>query len=1175
MASPPRQRLSQLLQRISTCQTDSESAYKLVMPNASHHLLAWGCRPIATRRKAGLRLRLSWTFRKARYLVGALIWGGCLVFGRAVAAEDPVEAQEFFEKRVRPVLADRCFRCHSRQSEKLKGGLMLDSREGVLKGGEGGPILSPGEPEKGRLILALRYENPDLQMPPQGKLKGAEIEAITAWVRMGAPWPGGATAPAVNFASGFDLERRRREHWSWQPIHAVQPPRVREPSWVATPFDRFILVNLEKAGLHPAPPADRRTLIRRLHFDLSGLPPSPEDVEMFVRSVSPTAYEDLVDRLLASPRFGERWGRHWLDLVRYAETLGHEFDYAIDNAWRYRDYVIRAFNADLPYPQFVKEHVAGDVLPAPRLNPEDQSNESIIGTGFFWLGQRVHSPVDARQDQAEVIDNQIDVMSKTFLGLTVACARCHDHKFDAIPTTDYYALYGVMEASRYAQRAVNPTADFRRRAEELAALKRQIRRVAAAELMAPMEQIPAYLLAADSIGSDAVDGQLLEGLDSEVLTNWSKALAGAQSAGGSHPFLAWGQFSSLLPGSSEAMGEFWRSRQSRSGTAQTSTGGDVEFANASGQGFDRWFRDGFGLEPEAAVGGALVIAETNGLLKIPAEPAVRTDLLSRRFEGVLRSPSFEIKFRYLHVRVAGRDSRVRVCMDNLTVIRDPIYGGLMRTLASDEAVWLTFDLNMWKDHRAYIELADLATADPSDDGKRNGWDQSSFFSISRVVFSDSAAAPVERERSSIGAYLGPQAPTSKRELAHRYRSAAQQALRAWESADLPLTDDQWAQVRFLAFLLEKNLVRFPANSILPPLLAKYRQVEASIPLPTHVLAMAEGDGNDERVFIRGNPRTLGEVVPRRFLTALPVGDGHRFAKGSGRLELARCMTDPANPLLARVMVNRVWSHLFGRGIVPTPDDFGVLGQRPTNPELLDWLAHWYQADGRWSTKGLIRLLVTSSTYRMSSRASDEVAEERDPDNLLLHRMPVRRLEGEVVRDAMLVMSGRLDLKMYGPSVPTCLTEFMEGSGRPASSGPLDGAGRRSVYLEVRRNFLSPMMRTFDTPIPFTTVGRRTVSTVPAQSLILMNDPFVHGQAELWARRLLETGGQASEEIIDRSFLMGFGRRATPPERSLALQFLRQQAAAYESLAPPVRGEERAWADLCHVEFNMKEFIFLD
>jgi hypothetical protein len=383
-----------------------------------------------------------------------IFWIGltCLAMCSApTAAEEPrfdAAALEFFEKRVRPVLVQRCYECHSGAIEEPKGGLRLDSRTAILNGGDTGPAIDAAAPGKSLLIDAINYGE-IYQMPPKSKLPDEEIAVLTRWVEMGVPWPKEEAAGSIA-KDEFDLDARKQSHWAWRPVQRVSAPEMNDASWPLAPLDKFILARLEENGIKPAAPADRRTLLRRLHFDLIGLPPSPEEVEAFVRDESPHALEAAVDALLDSPHFGERWGRHWLDLVRYAESRGHEFDYDVPGAWQYRDYVIRALNADTPYDQFVVEHIAGDLLPQPRLHPEGL-NESILGTGFWFLGEWVHSPVDIRQDEADRVDNMLDVASKTFLGVTLACARCHDHKFDAISQRDYYAMAGFLQSSTYRQ----------------------------------------------------------------------------------------------------------------------------------------------------------------------------------------------------------------------------------------------------------------------------------------------------------------------------------------------------------------------------------------------------------------------------------------------------------------------------------------------------------------------------------------------------------------------------------------------------------------------------------------------------------------------------------------------------------------------------------------------------
>ncbi len=349
--------------------------------------------------------------------------------------EQPTGEQlEFFEKQVRPLFATHCYSCHSVKAEKLQAGLLMDSRASLLQGGDSGEAIVPGDVDGSLLIEAVRYES--YEMPPKGKLSADDIKTLERWVEMGAPWPDEAAPTGESSAEVFDLQQRKADHWVWQPIQSPAIPEVADTKWPHDELDHFVLAKLEEARLTPSCDADRTALMRRLYFDLIGLPPTPEQAGKFLDDSSDGALERLVDELLASPHFGERWGRHWLDLVRYAESRGHEFDNDTPNAFQYRDYIIRALNANVPYDQLVREHIAGDLLAQPRLRPDTGINESILGTGFWFLGEWVHSPVDIRKDEADRFDNMIDVMSKTFLGVTVSCARCHDHKFDAISTAD-------------------------------------------------------------------------------------------------------------------------------------------------------------------------------------------------------------------------------------------------------------------------------------------------------------------------------------------------------------------------------------------------------------------------------------------------------------------------------------------------------------------------------------------------------------------------------------------------------------------------------------------------------------------------------------------------------------------------------------------------------------------
>src|SRR5882672_2714086 len=445
----------------------------------------------------------------------------------AASSQDPAGI-EFFEKNVRPILVDRCHSCHSATAAKLKGGLRLDSLEAALKGGDSGPALVPGQPDKSPLVEAVSYRNVELKMPPKGRLPAKEIADLTEWVRRGAPWPKADASASAARRAEFNLEQRKAEHWSWKPLRNTEPPAVRDAAAVRRPLDRYLQAKLEQRGLTPAPTADPRTLIRRLSFDLVGLPPSTSDADAFDKDPSDAAYERIVDRLLASPQFGETWGRHWLDLMRYAETRGHEYDYLLPNAHYYRDYVIRAFNADLPYPQLVLEHVAGDLLPEPRLNPADGSNESVLATGWWYLGEWLHSPVDTRVDEMDRVSNQIEVFGKSFLGLTISCARCHDHKFDAISQKDFYALAGFLKSSNYRQVRFDTIEAEKGAARELEALRDRSEATAVDAALRSarrgLDRLADYLEAARdamSVCTGCADDIVFDDFESGNYANWT------------------------------------------------------------------------------------------------------------------------------------------------------------------------------------------------------------------------------------------------------------------------------------------------------------------------------------------------------------------------------------------------------------------------------------------------------------------------------------------------------------------------------------------------------------------------------------------------------------------------------------------------------------------------------
>ena len=1242
----------------------------------------------------------------------ALVAGGlCLEIGALLAGAADVSSAQltFFEERIRPALVENCHSCHSRNARKIKGGLVMDGRSDLLKGGDLGPAIVPGKPEESRLISVIGYDDVDLQMPPKGKLSAAVAEDLRLWIQMGAPWPVEKTVAGGSEAVKFDVEARRKSHWAWQPVKVVDPGPLTNADWPAGSIDRHILAKLESKGLNPAPPADKRTLIRRATFDLTGLPPTREEIDAFLEDDSLHAFERVVDRLLASKHFGERWGRHWLDLVRYSETMGHEFDYPIHNAWLYRDYIIRALNADLPYVQLVREHIAGDLLENPRRHPETGSNESAIGTAFYWFSQQKHSPVDSRQDQAELVSNQIDVLSKTFLGLTVACARCHDHKFDAISTRDFYSLFGVLSSSRYTHRALDAPETLDEQKQALQELSAELRGLTLAGLKLGVEKIDDYILAADeagraeakAVGATDSGSEIFEDFEGESYEGWiiegdvfakgpvrqeligsyqgdvgaigrgflnshnawrdgkivrSDSFTGAlisKSFTIRHPyihFLIGGgkresetAFQLLIGGKvvrtesgrnanrmaparfdvAEFVGEKARLRvidhagggwgnigldhivfsrraeyfdshnqvkavdarlvdvaekrglgeellgrwfvaleglknegPQRTGTASADGDGRVfvDFAEDDATG---WFVEGdaFPKSPNRGVG--LIVGKDKGA-RLAAPGWMHSGLLSRRLQGSLRSPTFTIDQPYLHVMAMGKGSRINIVVNGFTLIKNPIYGGLKKDVEDESPHWITVDVRMWRGQLCYLEFVDNSAVDPA--GK--GYPADGFIAVRRIVFSPNRENP---GKDGDGRSVEPvrRAGESPGELAARLAGDAREELDRLSSSRDGAAGGGSASC--LDWLMRRELLAGEEGEALRKLRRRFAEIEAGIRPPTLIAGMTEGTPRDESIFIRGSHRTPGAVAKRSFLEGLKNVRAQPFREGSGRLELARAIVHPDNPLTSRVIVNRVWHHLTGRGLVPTTDDFGVLGQRPTHLELLDWMADRFQKD-RGSIKQTIRRVMLSRTYQMSSRPDDAHAEEEDPNNEWLHRMRVRRLQGEAIRDSVLAISGKLDRTLHGRPIPIHLTNFMEGRGRPGRSGPLDGAGRRSIYIEVRRNFLSPMMLAFDTPLPATTIGRRNVSNVPAQALIMMNDPFVAQQARHWAERILAEPNMTDRQRLERVYVSAFARPPSADETRAGFEFLKEQSSA---------GELEAWAGLCHVLFTVKEFAFVN
>ncbi|HWB11483.1 MAG TPA: PSD1 and planctomycete cytochrome C domain-containing protein [Pirellulales bacterium] len=1099
-------------------------------------------------------------------------------------------AGDFFEKKIRPVLVEHCYECHSAESKTLAGNLRLDSRDGVLKGGDSGPAVEPGKPDTSPLIVAVRYTDDALQMPPTKKLPPAVIADLEAWVKMGAPDPRTATESTSRPASSWpEILAARRDWWSLQPV--VEPP-VPEPKAAGSrtqPVDRFILARLEEQGLEPAPPAPLAVLARRLALVLTGLPPTAEQVaELTAAGVEnrDAALERYVDCLLSTPHFGERWARHWMDVVRFTETHGNEWNYEVHHAWRYRDYLIRAFNADLPYDQFVREHIAGDLLP-PRWNEQEQFNEAVIGTAFYRFGEVNHDDcISLREIGYDLADNQIDTLTKAFQATTVACARCHDHKLDAVSMRDYYALLGVLRSSRFVSHTIDApdmNADPLRRLREL---KAEIRKELAAVWREEALHIGRYMEAAQAKRANRpYADQLAQGLDPERLEKWSAAL-GVEKAPLEDPLEPARRLATAAASDQPtAVPSAWRKLQEdyaaqdreRAEFNRSQFATYVDFRSGD---FRDWQSGGQGLrEAPACPGDFALYDQGDRLVKSVLPAGLYTHLLSQKLNGALRSSVLPPGKKKISLQVIGeRSSAVRLVSNNcqLNYVN-------YRALTSDSWQWVTFSVPDDADSlRTYAELVTMFDNPKFPDqlsplGGDNGnykvpWEKAadnprSYFGVTRVVLHDGGEPPRAEIKPVLPLFAGNEA-ASFTQVAECYASTFQQALAAW--AEDRSTDDD---VIWLDTFLRRDLLtnRPSMSPRLEMLCQQYRQTEASLALPRIVPGVADGgEGIRQPVFVRGDCRRPGDAVERRYLEVLSASAGPFATAGSGRLELARRIASRENPLTARVMVNRVWHYLFGTGLVQTVDDFGHVGERPSHPELLDHLATRFMADG-WSLKRLVRSVVLSGTFQAASQPST-AAQALDPTNRLLSHYPARRLEAESIRDAILAVSGRLDPTIFGMSVQPFRQQ--DNADRRLFAGPLDGGGRRSVYIKNNLMESPQFLGSFNVPGGKVTQGRRDVTNVPAQALAMLNDPFVVGQAHVWAGRLARRGDSTVADRVTAMFQTALGRQPSEAEQQRFARGAVQLAALHGVAEADLLTSEAVWADMAHVMFNLAEFVYV-
>ncbi len=1094
--------------------------------------------------------------------------------GLAVADE---EHEELFERRVRPLLVEHCFRCHGPQVPSPKSGLRVDSLEALLEGGKRGPAIMPGAADESLLVQSLRHDTERKLHMPRGKpqLPTDQIDDVARWIDAGAPWP--ATFVAESESASDDDPQ-----WALKPLTDPQVPESEGDIWSKNAVDRFILASLNAAGLQPAPAADRRALVRRLSFDLIGLPPTPAEVEGFVTDERPDAYERLVERLLASPHYGERWGRHWLDIVGYGETDGHEYDPDKPDVHRYRDYVIAALNQDLPYDQFVREQLAGDLLEAQRFSLDGAREESSLATGFYWLGSVQNVPVDEPLADANQIERQIDVIGKAFLGLTMACARCHDHKFDPLPTTDYYALAGVLYSSRRVHRWVDSPAlkaQMKATRQSLSELRRRVRhlelKAQAAAQVAASESLSDYLLAAAEVARrQATDDERAiaaaaqsAGLDADRLARWVDHLTRAAEV--RDPiFYPWTRLGNQTSDQFAARAASLADNMSK---VKARIPGELSahdlFEDFESSTYEGWTQIGpaFGAGPTMA---GPAVSEVIG------QGYADSSAFGDRMTGRLLSPKFVVPGKFINFLIAGGEHPQRACL-NLIIYGQPQPETTATGDGTSRFRSVSFDVRNLIGREAHIELVDEVAA------------PGGYVAVDQIFFSNEEPDEiVRRPNARVLSMISSGKLPSAEALASAYGELFADVLSDWQeqSASDPAARqlDDPADEQLRSFLLGADnpaWVAEPEQDFLSPgelaeldkLRSALAETERRLPRPATAMIASDGEVADVAVQISGQPSSLGDVVPRGVPPSL-ADDADGPVQGSGRLEVAHWMTSPDNPLFARVVVNRLWHYHFGAGLVSTPDNFGSLGERPTHPELLDYLAQRL-IDSGWSLKAMHRLLVMSAAYRQGGMVRLE-AREIDPANRLLHHMPLRRLDAECIRDAILTVAGNLNSQMYGPGVPLHIEPYMQGRSVPAESGPMHGDHRRTIYQQVRRNYLPPMLVAFDFPKPDTTIGRRAAALVATQSLVLLNNEFVHHEAAAWGARIAALLGNAASRI-GTMYAEALNRPPNQEELTAAADFIAAQTTSYlESGANIKEAEQHAWADLGHMLWASSEFLFV-
>lgn len=1006
--------------------------------------------------------------------------GICLLFPGA----DPRD--NLFETRVRPVLVSQCQSCHG--PEKQKGGLRLDSAEAFARGGETGPLVDRDHPEKSLLLKSLSHTD-DLKMPPKGKLPSKDIQAIEAWVRSGAQWPKGlASAPGTSnpgTPKANSPAQKVLPWWAKTPFDPVPKSPKGQTQASVHPIDSFLGVKRARLGLAQAPPADRRTLLRRMTFDLTGLPPTPEQIREFEADKSPDAVSRQIDRLLASPAYGEKWARKWLDIARYADSNGMDENLSHALAWKYRDWVIKAIQNDLPYDQFVASQLAGDLIGAQKGG--EQAKDGLIATGFLSIGPKMLAEDDPVKMRMDIIDEQVDTLGQAFLGLTLGCARCHDHKYDPISAKEYYGLAGIFYGTDTM--------------ETYSVVARWMER----PLLSPDEE-KAHLAQKKTLDEEkkTVMAQKAARRKTEIDKQKTRGNAYIQAA---KEFIEQQSTQPKEP-----------PKEARVIEAEDFVTGNL-------------------LKDKATYGAGIGVLVNKGELPNRAEYApIATSLPAGIQSGWVR----------IWIRHAAEASRPIKLFANGKLLTESAASQVTGSWRPEGQRWFVAAVTKVESGKLTLQL--------ECPGPVPHIDKFAIEFLSREVAQAQTLGAWAEAKGLHAVVLARYVETLKKVAG---KSPEEQAVATRDAAKGPLRDDPSLDVLIPAGELDAINQK----------IAKIDKRLAELNAVPQVMAVREGKPTDLRVHIRGSHLSMGEDAPRGFPGVLALGSKSPLPKDqSGRLQLAKWITQPNHPLTARVMANRIWQGHFGQGIVRSVDNFGNLGELPSDPELLDWLAAKFVQSG-WSIKAMHRLIMSSAAYQQSTK-HDEESFRKDPDNRTLWHFDRRRLDAEEFRDAMLQVAGTLELQAGGSLLTIPDRQYVTSTASFAYDS--HNAPRRSVYLPVVRSALFEFFQVYDFADPSALKGERTATVIPTQALFLLNGKLLDEAAKSLANRIRPKGKEknakpsreAEKGSVEKIYALTLGRAPNGMEVEEIMKFLESHPGD-------------PWHGLARALLSSNEFLYLD